>query len=72
MTFAEEHPEATVAAFSAWGKFQSVLEDPEAYGFKKRDTEAYGAMWCDDVHPTSAMHKIVAMDIANFLYGLSS
>lgn len=42
--------------------------DPGAYGFSKGDLKkAGGAIWMDRLHPTSAMHKVVADDLDDFL-----
>ena len=66
--FASKHKEATVLLFSSWATFSRVMDNPNAYGFTKKDTvSAASQMWVDYLHPTSKMHDIVARDVAEFL-----
>ncbi|TFY72677.1 hypothetical protein EVG20_g339 [Dentipellis fragilis] len=67
--FASSHPDATVMILSAWGTFSRVLDDPVACGFAQDSgRKAGGDIWFDRLHPTSAMHKIIADDIFEFLH----
>lgn len=37
-------------------------------GFETEDVEkSRGGMWCDAIHPSSAMHRVVAKGIRSFL-----
>jgi phospholipase/lecithinase/hemolysin len=54
--------------YSSYDTFNRVLDDPESHGFTLPDIgKKGGAIWRDDLHPTSAMHDIIAKDIAQFL-----
>jgi len=64
--FRSAHAEATVLLYSAWSLFCRVYQDPGIYGFEK-ETHAFSAMWADNVHPSGAMHKNIAVDIGKFL-----
>jgi len=62
------HPDITAFLFSSWDTFTRVLDDPSVYGFDPSDTtEAGGAIWVDRFRPTSAMHRVIADDLASFL-----
>jgi phospholipase/lecithinase/hemolysin len=67
--FASSHGnEITVIIYSSYDTFNRVLDDPELYGFTRDDVDKKGgAIWHDDLHPTSAMHDIIAKDIAQLL-----
>jgi len=69
--FATDHSDASVFLFTAWDTFTRVLDDPVAHGFKTGDTRRKGGgIWVDQLHPTSAMHEVVAQDMAIFLDGV--
>lgn len=54
--------------YSSYHTFNRVLDDPESHGFTLEDIDKKGgAIWHDDLHPASAMHNIIANDIAQFL-----
>ena len=67
--FANSHPnEITAMIYSSHGTFTRVLDAPESHGFALEDTDKKGGgIWRDDLHPTSAMHNIIAKDIARLL-----
>ena len=66
--FASAHADATVFVFSAWDTFTRMLDDPVAHGFERSDARKRGgAIWVDELHPTSAVHGIVAEELARFL-----
>ncbi|KAH8116773.1 hypothetical protein DFH11DRAFT_1505240 [Phellopilus nigrolimitatus] len=70
--FQSAHPDCTTLIFSAHETFTRLCTDPEAFGFQKTDVkQPSGAMWVDYLHPTSAVHKVVANDIEIFLEGLT-
>jgi len=63
--FALRHEDATVMLFSSWHTFTQVLDNPESFGFAKSDPlQRRGGIWVDHIHPTSAMHAIIANDAA--------
>lgn len=63
--FAATHEDATVVLFSSWNTFTRVLDDPEQYGFAGDDpVRSRGGIWVDDMHPTSAMHAVIAKEVA--------
>jgi phospholipase/lecithinase/hemolysin len=67
--FKKKHPDITIGIYDAHALFTKVLDNPEEYGFQ--DAYSYGGsdkyIWRDQLHPTSAMHKIIAADVAKFL-----
>jgi phospholipase/lecithinase/hemolysin len=72
--FSEKHGDVRVRIYDAAALFTRVLDDPKKYGFKDStskfmlsDAEEESCIWYDDLHPTSAMHKILAADLARFL-----
>jgi len=68
--FANSHvKEVTAMIYSSFDTFNRVLDDPESHGFVKGDVEKRGGIWDDAIHPTSAMHEIIAKDIALLLVG---
>jgi phospholipase/lecithinase/hemolysin len=63
-----EHPGATALYFSAHNVFNAFLDDPERYGFQEADKKlSGGGIWNDHLHPTSAVHNIIAKELADFL-----
>ena len=66
--FTTAHPDATALIFSAYDTFSRVVASPAGYGFDEEEAhEAGGSIWFDHLHPTSAMHAIIAGEIADFL-----
>ncbi|RPD55355.1 hypothetical protein L226DRAFT_468947 [Lentinus tigrinus ALCF2SS1-7] len=66
--FATAHPDATVLIWSSWHLFSRVYSDPESFGFGEEDlADDEGGIFIDGLHPTSAMHAIVAAQILDFL-----
>lgn len=64
-----EHPDICIMTFSAWDLFTDIYDNPEKYGFKAEDVDqAYGGkMWMDGLHPTSAVHSIIADHVHSML-----
>lgn len=66
--FATSHDEATVLIYSSWATFTKVLDDPTAFGFAQEDVrKPAGSIWVDRLHPTSALHGVIAEDMGQFL-----
>ncbi|VDB83053.1 unnamed protein product [Peniophora sp. CBMAI 1063] len=66
--FAADHPDATVILFSSWLAFSIILDNPTEYGLKPSDIhEGFSSVWCDHLHPTSSVHRGVALAIHDFL-----
>ena len=72
--FSEKHDDVQVRIYDVAAVLTRVLDDPEKYGFKDStskfmlsDAEEESCIWYDDLHPTSAIHKILAADLAKFL-----
>jgi len=67
--FANSHPkEITAMIYSSYDTFNRVLDHPELHGFTLEDIDRKGSsIWHDDIHPTSAMHDIIARDIVRLL-----
>ncbi|KAG8799046.1 hypothetical protein FRC16_005929 [Serendipita sp. 398] len=54
----------TVLYFSSHKIFTSILDNPEEHGFPEEDiNKSGGAIWVDELHPTSAVHAIFARKI---------
>ncbi|KLO14732.1 hypothetical protein SCHPADRAFT_825871 [Schizopora paradoxa] len=71
-TFATTNPEASLFIFSSYDLFESILDDPERFGFVPEDTKKRGgAIWFDHIHPTTKMHKLIAEDIVSYLRSIS-
>lgn len=67
--FGMRHEDIHVVVYDASALFEKVIEDPKKYGFgdamaKCRRPEC---IWSDGFHITTAMHKVVAEDLAGFL-----
>lgn len=66
--FAADHPGATVLLFSSWLTFSDILDKPIQYGLKPGDVhEGFSSVWCDHLHPTSSVHRGVAVAIYDYL-----
>jgi len=66
--WASSHPDITAFLYSSWDTFSRVLDNPSAFGFDPSDIDqAGGAIWVDRLRPTSAMHRVIADDLASFL-----
>ncbi len=66
--FSSAHDDATTFLYSSYSIFSRVLDRPEDYGWNSAQTQCRaGKMWVDHLHPTTAMHKIVASDFVEFM-----
>ncbi|EIW61069.1 uncharacterized protein TRAVEDRAFT_120349 [Trametes versicolor FP-101664 SS1] len=66
--FAAEHTDATVLVWSSWRLFSDILANPAAYGFSQEDAaKEEGAIFEDGLHPTSAVHRVIAQELLEFL-----
>ncbi|THU92330.1 hypothetical protein K435DRAFT_829659 [Dendrothele bispora CBS 962.96] len=66
--FIEDTPTATVSRFSIHGLLSAILDDPEGYDFTESDsTEEGGAIWADELHLTSEVHKIIFEQVSGFI-----
>jgi phospholipase/lecithinase/hemolysin len=66
--FRQFHTDVDVLVYDVAALFAEVLDHPTKYGF--RNASSYGGedcVWLDILHPTSAMHKVIAADVARFL-----
>ncbi|EMD32722.1 hypothetical protein CERSUDRAFT_99099 [Gelatoporia subvermispora B] len=71
--FSAAHPDAWAVVFSSWDTISRVLDDPVEHGFSEEDVcLAGGAIWYDYLHPTSAVHDLIAWDLAAFLAAIPS
>ena len=54
--------------FSSWATFNRLLDNPNAHGFPEWDVSRFGgSIWLDHIHPSSAVHEVVARDFSEFL-----
>lgn len=67
--FEDDHPTTIMLFFSTWMLFTKIYDDPTAYGFAAADVDqAFGGkIWMDGLHPTSAVHKILADNVHDML-----
>ncbi|OCH86252.1 hypothetical protein OBBRIDRAFT_797388 [Obba rivulosa] len=66
--FSAAHPDTMAVVFSSWDTISRILDDPAEHGFSEEDVcLAGGAIWYDYLHPTSAVHDLIAWDLAAFL-----
>ncbi|KAG8840414.1 hypothetical protein FRB91_006115 [Serendipita sp. 411] len=75
-TFAAEKEAAggpiTATYFSSHKVFTAFLDDPEEYGFPKSDVRRSGGeIWVDHLHPTPAVHAIIAKELDDMLNGIA-
>ena len=69
-TFSQRHSSTLSAViYDTHTLFTEVLDDPEKYGFKDNFSKCHAkeCIWDDDLHPTFAMHEVVARDLARVL-----
>lgn len=60
--------DAMVFLYSAYDTFSRILDDPVSHGFTAEDARRQrGALFVDGLHPTSAVHKIVAQHVGELL-----
>ncbi|KAG9021130.1 hypothetical protein FS837_007551 [Tulasnella sp. UAMH 9824] len=70
--FAQAHPDASIFVFDARSVFEQMLADPAKYGFSAKAGRGYDQeMYWDAIHPMTAVHRIVAKAVADFLAGES-
>jgi len=51
--------------------FENILDHPEKHGIWPEETKKrVGRIWMDGLHPTSAIHGIIASHMADFLYAV--
>jgi phospholipase/lecithinase/hemolysin len=68
--FRNRHQDASVYIYDVVNLFTEVLDNPKAYGFKDASSmcPTKECIWNDDLHPTSAMHRLIAADLERFLF----
>jgi phospholipase/lecithinase/hemolysin len=68
--FRNRHLDASVYIYDVVTLFTEVLDNPKKYGFKDAGSQCPTdeCIWNDDLHPTSAMHKVIAADLEKFLF----
>ena len=64
-----KHPHIAVRIFPTHALFSDIFQSPGSYGFSEADVgKAYGGkIWMDGLHPTSAVHSIIADRLLNML-----
>lgn len=65
----KRNPDAAIEVYDAAKFFNNVLDNPTKYGFKDAISkgDSNECIWQDLLHPTTAMHKVLAADVAKFL-----
>ncbi|KAG8902105.1 hypothetical protein FRB99_004832 [Tulasnella sp. 403] len=68
--FASSHNDAAVVIFDIHALVTRIMGNPTQYGFPADAGRMHdGAVYTDAVHPTAAVHEIIASKIADFLQG---
>ncbi|KAI0054146.1 carbohydrate esterase family 16 protein [Auriscalpium vulgare] len=68
-SFLASHLDVTAMVWSSWDTFTRILDDPVSFGFPASDArQEFGSIWYDKLHPTSAVHRIIARDISEFIH----
>lgn len=57
----------TAIYYSSYKVFGAILDEPESYGLENDQKKRGGTIWVDHLHPTSAIHSIVATELDSFL-----
>lgn len=72
--FQRKHNDVRVKVYDAARLFNAVLDEPKNYGFQDSSTKFLMSnakeeecIWYDGLHPTSALYKVLAADLAKFL-----
>jgi hypothetical protein len=66
--FRQFHTDVSVLVYDVAALFSEVLDNPTKYGFRNGTSyDGEDCVWLDILHPTSAMHKVIAADVARFL-----
>ena len=66
--FKAAFPLSKVFTFSSHDTFTRILDDPSSYGMAKEDVAIIGGeVWVDHLHPTSAVHVVLARELEAFL-----
>jgi lysophospholipase L1-like esterase len=66
--FCTRHRDITALLFSSYATFHQILTSPAQYGFSSADLGLRGGrIWLDHIHPSSAVHDVLARDLAEFL-----
>jgi hypothetical protein len=72
-TLCDGRKDITALLFSSFQTFERILDHPEEHGIRPEETKKrVGEIWTDGLHPTSAIHDIIASDMADFLYSVKS
>lgn len=63
------HSQTSICIFPTWDLFTDIFDNPDIYGFSSEDVNrGYGGqIWMDGLHPTSAVHKIIADQLVELL-----
>lgn len=70
--FRGEHADVSAFVFSSFAVFSDILDNPSKFGFKADQAEKpFSDVWVDHIHPKSAVHKIIARELAQYLYACS-
>lgn len=67
--FEFDNPTTSVLYFSTWNVFTEIFDHPTAHDFTAADVEQEfgGKIWMDGLHPTTAVHRILADSVYDML-----
>ncbi|XP_006463807.1 hypothetical protein AGABI2DRAFT_75132 [Agaricus bisporus var. bisporus H97] len=67
--FQSDMDDTTLLLFSSHAFFTDLLDVPSKHGFSEEDTEMpEGAVWFDELHPTSRIHELLAKQIYTSIF----
>ncbi|EJD52433.1 hypothetical protein AURDEDRAFT_55487 [Auricularia subglabra TFB-10046 SS5] len=67
--FREKHPDVAAFIWSSYEAFSRIMDSPAGFGFKADQVnKPFSEVWVDHIHPRGAVHKVVAKEIAEYLY----
>ncbi|KIM43543.1 carbohydrate esterase family 16 protein [Hebeloma cylindrosporum] len=71
-TFSRDHKDITALLFSSFETFERIFDHPEEHEiWPEEKKKRVGQIWMDGLHPTSAIHDIIASRMADFLSGVT-
>ncbi|KAF9484721.1 hypothetical protein BDN70DRAFT_872259 [Pholiota conissans] len=69
--FCSTHLNSSVFLLSSFHFFNTLLDNPTAYGFSEAEIKKRsGSFWFDHIHPTSKVHEYIASYLASFLFNI--
>ncbi|KAL4914580.1 hypothetical protein BDW62DRAFT_190142 [Aspergillus aurantiobrunneus] len=61
------HSDSRISVYDTWSLFTELLDHPREYGFLDATCIGEGCVWWNSFHPMSALHRLLAADVARYL-----